>query len=772
MTLDSRARSAAAPLMPEASERVRSLVASMTLDEKLAQIVGYWADQKGESVAPLQNANAPATDLDGAMVHGLGHLTRVYGTVPLDPDDAARQLWERQRRLVTSTRLGIPALVHEECLTGLSAWQATTYPAPPSWGAAFSPELVERMGAQIGATMSALGIHQGLAPVLDVVRDPRWGRTEECIGEDPYLVGLTATSYVRGLQSAGVDATLKHFLGYSGSTSGRNFGPVSAGPREIADVFAVPFEMAVKDGRVASVMNAYTEIDGVPVVESEELLTGLLRDEWGFNGVVVADYYAVAFASSLHRTSATLADAAAQALRAGIDVELPTGDAYLQPLREALASGDLDESYVDRAVTRALIQKERHGLLDAAFDEEPPRGVEMDGPESRALARELAERSVVLVSNTGALPLAPNAALAVVGPNADLRSALFGCYSFANHVLSQHPDVPFGLEAPTVLESLRDAHPGSVSSAHGCDVDTHDTSGFAEAIALAEAADAVVAVVGDKSGLFGRGTSGEGCDADSLELPGVQRAFVESLLATGTPVVLVVVSGRPYVLDWAIDRCAAVVQSFFPGEEGGRAIAGVLTGEVNPSGRLPVTLPRSSGNQPYTYLHGPLGEDTEVTSVSSVPVAEFGHGLSYTTFAYGRLEAPAQVRAGDDVVVTVEVTNTGDRHGAEVVQLYGRDLQAQVTRPVAQLLGFARVDLDPGETRTVELAVPAARLAYSGRDMARIVEPGDLELWVGTSRRRLSETTTALTGAVWRLPQDAERITSTRISTAVGSEAG
>lgn len=737
------------PAMPQVSERVRALHAQMTLEEKLAQIVGYWLDQNG-TVAPMQSEMAAGQQDSGALGevtrHGLGHYTRVYGTRPVDPVERAAWLWAEQRRLKRETRLGIPALVHEECLTGLAAWQAATFPTPLAWGASFDPDLVAEVGRAIGDSMRELGVHQGLAPVLDVIRDPRWGRVDECIAEDPYLVGTVGTAYVRGMQEAGVHATLKHFLAYSASTSGRNHAPVSAGPREIADVFLPPFEMAVRDGGARSVMNAYVDVDGVPMAANGEYLTGVLREQLGFDGVVVADYFAVAFLEVMHAVAADRGEAAALALEAGIDVELPTGDAYLKPLADRVRAGELDEAYVDRAVLRALAQKEELGLLDPeAFEDEPPAVVDLDTPRHRELARRLAEESVVLLSNDGVLPLAAGAAparVAVVGPNAARPEALMGCYSFANHVLAHHPEFPIGFEIPSVAESLAPAFARAglpepeLVLAEGCAVEGDDTSGFAAAVEAVAGADVAVVVVGDQAGLFGRGTVGEGNDCESLELPGVQRALVEELVATGTPVVMVVLTGRPYVLDWALDgagaRPRAVLQAFFPGEEGGTAIADVLTGAVNPSGRLPVSLPRSSGAQPYSYLHPILGGPSDVTSTDSTPVRPFGFGLSYTQFAYSDLTVDDTVASDGAFTAAVTVTNTGDRAGSDTVQLYARDLHASVVRPVAQLLGYARVDLEPGESRRVELTVPTTRLAFSDRRMVRVVEPGEVQVWVGS----------------------------------------
>lgn len=749
------------------STRVADLVARMTLDEKLAQLVGFWVDQGDEVVAPMAGEMASSTTYADATVHGLGQLTRVYGTRPVDPIERAAWLWNEQRRLVRETRLGIPALVHEECLTGLAAWQAATFPTPLAWGAAFDPELVEEMGALIGESMRELGIHQGLAPVLDVIRDPRWGRVDECIAEDPYVVGVIGTAYVRGLQSAGVHATLKHFVGYSGSQAGRNHAPVHAGPREIADVFLPPFEMAVRDGGVRSVMNSYAEIDGMPVGATPAYLTDILRDEWGFDGTVVSDYFSVAFLQTMHGVARDRGEAARLALEAGIDVELPTGDAFTAPLAAQVRDGLVDEAIVDRAVRRVLSQKEELGLLDETFDT-PPTSVDLDSPAHRAAARRLAEESVVLLSNDGVLPLASPRRVAVIGPNGDSSEALMGCYSFANHVLAHHPGVPLGFDIPTLAASVAAALPDAdVTVVRGCDAEGDDRSGFAEAEDAARAAEVAIVAVGDRAGLFGRGTVGEGNDADSLELPGVQRELVERLVATGTPVVLVVLSGRPYAIDWALsgdDAAAAALQAFFPGEEGASAIAAILTGEVSPSGRLPVSLPRSSGAQPYSYLHPILGGPSEITSADSTPALPFGHGLTYTSFARDGLTAPGAVTAGGSFTARVRVRNTGERAGTDVVQLYARDVHASVTRPVAQLLGFARVDLDAGAEATVAFDVPTGRLAFTGRDGVRIVEPGTVELWVGPS---CAEHETAaeveVTGDVHRVTASDRRIVEVAI---------
>lgn len=748
--------------------RVTDLMAAMSLEEKLAQLVGVWVDAgSGAGVAPMQDAmmdEAPPFEEFAAL--GIGQITRFYGTAPVDPVPAARALRARQRWLVESTPHGIAAVVHEECLTGLAAWQATTFPAPLSWGASFDPALVEQMAHAIGTTMASLGVHQGLAPVLDVVRDARWGRVEECISEDPFTVGTIGTSYVRGLQRAGRVATLKHFVGYSASRAGRNLAPVHAGPRELADVLLVPFEMAVLDGQVRSVMHSYAEVDGLPAAADRALLTGLLRDRWGFDGTLVADYFGVAFLASLHGVAADLGDAAGQALAAGVDVELPTGNAYRAPLAAAVRAGQVDEALVDRAVERVLRQKAELGLLDDRFDGAWTDPGPLDPPEHRALARRLAEESVILLSNDGVLPLATPRRVAVIGPNADRATALFGCYSFAHHVLDHCPTTPLGIEVPTVLAAVRSELVGAdVRHVEGCGVDDLDASGIAVAAEAARGADVAVVVVGDRAGLFGRGTSGEGCDVETLELPGVQRRLVEEVLATGTPVVLVVVSGRPYALGWALERCAAVVQTFFPGEEGGGAVAGVLSGRVNPSGRLPVSLPRSAGAQPASYLHPRLGARSAVSNLDPTPARPFGFGLSYTTFEHSDLRVETPTVPTDGVVeLSVRVTNTGGRAGADVVQVYAHVPVASITRPVAQLVGFARVELEPAGSAVVRFAVPTARLAFSGRDLVRGVEPGDVELWVGPHcEEREVEVGLALVGHRHRVGPDDPRVVRTDV---------
>jgi beta-xylosidase len=726
----------------DAATRLEALIAEMTLAEKVAQLGSVWLGfdvQTGE-VAPMQNVFSRNISWPDSVKDGIGHLTRVFGTRPVTAAEGVRRVRELQQTVVSSGRLGIPAIVHEECLTGFTTYQATVYPTALAWAATFDPELVNEMASAIGRDMAAVGVHHALSPVLDVVRDYRWGRVEETMGEDPYLVSQLGTAYVRGLEENGIIATLKHFAGYSASKGARNHAPVSIGPREFADYILPPFEYAVRVGQVRSVMNSYTDIDSIPVASDPALLTELLRDTWGFTGTVVSDYGAVAFLQMMHRIAGTEGEAAAYALTAGIDVELPSTLCYGEPLLDEIEAGRVDESLVDRALRRVLAQKLDLGLLDAGWSPEPlDDAIDFDSAGNRDIARRMAESSIVLLDNPeGLLPLEAPPRIAVIGPCADDPQAFFGCYAFPNHVIPMHPDFDggIGIVTESLLEALRREFPSTeVRYEQGCQVSGGDLSGVQAAVDAVADADVVVLAVGDRAGLFGHGTSGEGCDAEDLDLPGLQPQLVEAILETGTPTVLLAVSGRPYALGQYQRRAAAIVQAFFPGEEGGSALAGVLSGRVNPSGKLPVGIPRQAGGQPHTYLAPPLGQRSQrVSNLDPSPAFPFGHGLSYTSFGYDNLSTSAvELDIAGSVELTVTVRNTGSRAGDEVVQLYAADPVASVTRPVTQLIGFARVRLDVGESAEVTFTVHSDRLSFSGRTLERIVEPGEVTFRVGTA---------------------------------------
>ena len=742
----------------------RLLPRSRRFNEKLAQLYGVWvgAATDGGDVAPHQHEMSDDVDLDELLPSGLGQLTRPFGTAPVDPALGALSLVRAQRRVVDGSSFGIPAIAHEECLAGFAAWGATAYPVPLSWGATFDPALVAKVGQRIGADMSAVGVHQGLAPVLDVVRDARWGRVEETIGEDPYLVGTIATAYIQGLESAGIIATLKHFVGYSASRAGRNLAPVSVGTRELADVLLPPFEMAIRESGARSVMNSYTDLDGVPSAGDPTLLTGLLRDTWGFDGTVVSDYFAVGFLHTLHRVAADWADAARQALEAGMDVELPTVKAYGTPLRDAVVDGRVSEEFVNRALRRVLRQKIEVGLLDPDWDPIPEairgadlddttslRGlIDLDSAENRDLARQVAERALVLLTNDGTLPLASPRRIAVIGPNADDPLAVLGCYAFPTHVGVHHPEIPWGIELPTLIEALREEFPDAeIVLEQGTSIDGGETTGIPSAVRAATEADVVILALGDRAGLFGRGTSGEGCDAEDLALPGAQQLLVDSVIATETPAVAVLLAGRPYALGSAVDGAAAILEAFFAGEEGTRAISGVLSGRVNPSGRLPVSVPAHPGAQPSTYLAAPLGQASGVSNIDPSPAFWFGHGIGYSSFSWTDPAASATV-FDDELELSLTVTNTGERDGADVVQLYLADPVATVVRPTRRLVAYARVQLAAGESARVRIRVPSDLTSFTGRDGQRIVEPGEFVFaWGRSAGEIVHEHRATLTGS-------------------------
>ncbi|MGW6143802.1 glycoside hydrolase family 3 N-terminal domain-containing protein [Streptomyces sp. NPDC055140] len=732
------------PTLP-AHARAADLLARMSTEEKTAQLSSVWlgSDTEGAEVAPGQHAYADrSAALDALLPYGVGQLTRPFGTVPVAPAEGAARLAEVQRTIRTGNRFALPAIAHEECLTGFTAWQATVFPTPLAWGATFDPELITEMAQAIGTSMRAVGIHQGLAPVLDVVRDPRWGRTEEAIGEDPYLVGTVGSAYVRGLEAAGIVATLKHFAGYSASRAARNHAPASLGPRELADVILPPFEMAIRDGGARSVMPAYNDIDGLPAHAHAGLLTQILREQWEFTGTVVSDYYGVSLLEEAHRVADGESRAARLALAAGVDVELPAARCF-DP------ANPLPEDLLDRAALRVLTQKCELGLLDPdvspVADGAP---VDLNPPHMRELAQKVAEESVVLLANeSGLLPLSDGRRIALLGPLADEQAAMLGCYTFPRHVGVHHPELPTGVGVPTLAEALRTELPDAVI------VDDPAK------------ADVCLAVVGDRSGLFGRGSSGEGCDAEDLQLPYKQAELLDEAMSCGLPVVIVVLSGRPYALGRWADRAAAVVQAFFPGQEGGGAVAGVLSGRVDPSGRLPVGVPRSPGGQPAPYLAPPLGRHGFPSTVDPTPLYPFGHGLSYTTFSWGQPQCDNQEFTTDgETAVRLTVHNTGDRPGTEVVQLYLHDPVGTVARPEVRLVGYARVPLDAGASAEVHATFPADLAAYTGADGRRVVEPGALELRIAASSERVHHVVPlTLTGPVREVGHERRMRCETRV---------
>ena len=619
------------------------------------------------------------------------------------------------------------------------------------------------MGNGIRGHLRSIGIHQGLGPVADVVRDARWGRVEECMAEDPLLVGAMVTAYVQGLQGndlkTGVVATLKHFCAYSGSEGGRNMAPTHIGPRELRDIYLPPFEMAVRLGGALSLIYAYQEIDGMPCAANRWLLTDVLRGEWGFEGTVVADYWSVVMLMSLHGVAQDAAEASAKALNAGLDQELPLPHCYWQGIPEALERGLLTMQTLDLSVSRVLRQKFSLGLFENPYADADK--VEVASDSARALSAQVAAESLVLLKNTHSiLPLATSTlgTLAVIGQNAADPWAVFGNYSYHNHVASHFPNQPPPDLPPSLLDELR-ALLGTdrITHAEGCRIQekafpamqmqrranglfaeveniSQDRSGITAAVAAAEAADTVLLVLGDKAGHFRTSSVGEGTDADDLRLPGVQEELAKAVLAVGKPTIVVLIAGRPPVLEGIADKAAAIVLAWFPGPHGARAIADLLMGQAEPSGRLSVSFPRSTGAMPFAYNHRFMSRGVPSQPMFD-PTFAFGHGLSYTCFEWTDFALSADSMAVDSCIdIFITVRNTGSRTGCEVVQLYVRDPIACVTRPVLELKGFARTVLAPGTAARVRFTLHAEMLAFAGLNAhQRTVEPGSITLSVGAS---------------------------------------
>jgi beta-glucosidase len=736
-------------------DRVSHLLEHMTLDEKIAQLGSCWVYQV------LDDLTFSSQKADAILAGGIGHITRLGGASNLRPSQLGVLANAIQKYLVENTRLGIPAIIHEECCSGYMAHGATVFPQAIGVASTWEPELVVAMADVIRHQMRSVGAHHALAPVLDVARDARWGRVEETFGEDPYLTASLGVAYIKGIQGdsleQGVIATGKHFIGYSASEGGMNWAPPHLNWREVREVYMFPFEAAVRDAKLASMMNAYNEIDGIPCGSSKELLTDILRDEWGFDGTVVSDYFAINMLKEYHHAAPTKADAALAALEAGIDVDLPFTDCYGDPLREAVASGKVSEALIDVSVRRVLEQKIVLGLFENPYIDTGK--IAFDTDDQRQLAHEIAQKSIVLLKNDAAiLPLHKQLnSIAVIGPNADSVRNLFGDYAYPAHIETlletkkKHnpfnqplPDSVHATEDFITAISILDGIRAKVSPetqihyAKGCDVLDTSTHGFAEAVEAARKAQVAVVVVGDKAGLTDDCTSGEARDRATLDLPGVQNQLVKAIYDTGTPIVLVLINGRPVSLDWIADSVPAIVEAWFPSEEGGNAVADVLFGDVNPGGKLPITFPRTVGQIPIFYGHRPSGgrshwkENYVETSVK--PLYPFGHGLSYTRFEYNNLHiSPGSVQAGDEVVVQVDVTNVGERAGDEVVQLYIHQEASGITRPVKELKAFRRVTINPGQTTTVTFSLPVNLLGFYDRDKSFVVEPGSVEIMIGSS---------------------------------------
>lgn len=748
----------AAPL----DDRVADLLARMTLDEKIAQLGCLWSTS-------LVRADRFDADFTASMMpHGIGQVTRIGASTGLHPHESAELMNQIQQVAVERTRLGIPIFVHEESVGGFLHRDATVFPQGLGLAATWDPALIEQVAGVIREQMLAVGARLGLAPVLDIARDPRWGRVEETYGEDPVLSGALGVAYVRGLQTAdlanGVVATGKHFLGYAMSEGGRNWNPVQLGPRELREVYAEPFAAAIRDAGLAAIMNSYASVDGLPCAGSSAILNDLLRDELGFEGAVVADYWSIPQLFSFHRVAATHGEAAALALAAGLDMELPATEYYGAPLKAEIEAGRLSEAVLDTAVGRVLRMKFQLGLFERPYVDAAAASAHFQTPAQRRLARQVVAESAVLLQNDGTLPLrAGLTQIAVVGPGAGDERVLQGDYHYPAHLESLFLKPQSEVLDGSVVEEMLVPHAGAafaagphytphvaplagiqaalgdsveIVHAKGCEVLGDDRSGFGEAVEVVRAADVAVVVVAGKSGLYRPATVGEANDATNLDLTGVQTELIEALAATGTPLVVVVLSGRVHTLSRIAPHANALIQLFPAGEEGGNGLADVLTGAVSPSGKLPVTLPRSVGQVPVYARHRAGGDKAmffgDYVDSPTTPLFPFGHGLSYTTFAYEDFSVTSGTTR-DPVEVSLVLRNTGTRPGAEVVQLYAQDQVASVARPDRMLVGFARVMLDPGAARTIRFTVHPSRLAFYDPAMRFVVEPGMFGFAVGAS---------------------------------------
>jgi beta-glucosidase len=735
-------------------ERTADLLTRMTLEEKVAQMVGVWR-RKAETLVDEQGR----FDLEKARQafgdgRGLGQVGR--------PSDAgggltARQMAELtnaiQRFFLEESRLGIPVIFHEECLHGHAAREGTSFPQPIGLGATFDPELVERLYGMTAAEARARGTHQALTPVVDVAREPRWGRVEETFGEDPHLVARLGVAAVRGFQGDAtfgdrrhVIATLKHYAAHGQPESGTNCAPVNVSLRVLRETFLSTFKAAIQEGGALSVMPSYNEIDGVPSHANAWLLQNVLRGEWGFRGFTVSDYFAIrelnesALATS-HHVARDGKHAAELAVLAGVDIELPDPDCYPH-LLELVREGTIPESLIDDRVRPMLRAKFQLGLFDDPYVDPAEAERIVRDPAHRELALEAARKTITLLKNDGGiLPLAAERIrrIAVIGPNAD--RVMLGGYS----------GVP--LQADTVLQGLRARVPAGIDVLYheGCkitiggswtqdDVTAADAEenrrSIRDAAAVAAQADVVILAIGDneQTSREAWATNHLG-DRTSLDLAGQQDELVEAVAATGKPVVVLLFSGRPPSIPHVAARATAILELWYLGQETGRAVADVLFGDINPGGKLPITLPRSAGHLPAYYNHKPSARRGYLFD-SVEPLYAFGFGLSYTTFAFENVRLDrSEIGPGESTRVSVDVANTGTNAGDEVVQLYVRDLVSSVTRPVKELKGFRRVSLAPGERRTVAFELTPEDLAFFDIDMTWRVEPGEFRIMVGSSSR-------------------------------------
>ncbi len=697
--------------------RIEGLLAELSLEEKIGQMTLVSAGQA------VTGPEGPVDYLDAIRVGRVGAVCNLWG-----PEKARAA----QRIALEETRLGIPLLLAFDLIHG----HRTVFPVPFAEAAAFDPDLWARTARAAALEGAADGLALTFAPMLDVARDPRWGRIAESPGEDPWLAARFAEAKVRGFQgqdlaaATSLAATAKHLAGYGAVTAGREYASVDVSERTFHEVYLPPFRAAVAAG-VAAIMPAFTDLAGLPMTANAAILSDLVRDRWGFAGVMISDYGAIAELVA-HGVAADLAEAAALALKAGIDIDL-MGDAYARGLPIALERGLVGMTAIDTAVRRVLELKERLGLFDDPYRRGAGTGLTPAQLNAhRELAREAARRSIVLLTNRDQLlPLADGRRLAVLGPLADAQREMLGPWSMAGRAEDMVP----------LLAGLRAGLPAStIGYAKGVEIEADSPSDLAAALDLARAAEIVVLCLGEAANM-----SGEAASRARPDLPGRQRELAEAVLGLGKPVVVLLAAGRPLMIPWLLERADAVLATWFLGSEAGHAVADVLTGRWNPSGRLPVSWPVEAGQIPIFYGQRPTGRPADPAQHYSAkyldlpvePRFPFGHGLSYTRFALGGLAVgPAELRPGGELSVEVEVRNDGAAPGEETVLLFVRDPVASIARPLLELKGMAKIALGPGERGRVTFRLAAAELAYLGPDLAPRLEPGVIELLVGRSAAR------------------------------------
>jgi beta-glucosidase len=705
---------AAPPLDPAVEKRIDALIGEMTVDEKLGQLSQLATGATGPEFAPPDRLE------EMARQGQVGSVLNLLGA------EATNRL---QRVAVEKSRLRIPILIGYDVIHGYR----TVFPVPLAEASSFDPALAERNAAVAAREAASAGVHWTFAPKVDIARDPRWGRIVEGSGEDAFLGSAMAAARVRGFQGAKlgspghVVACAKHYVAYGAATGGRDYDAADISERTLREVYLPPFKAAV-DAGTGTLMSAFNDLSGIPASANPFTLTQVLRKEWGFDGFVVSDWNSV-IELVPHGLAAGPADAAREALSAGVDMEM-VSRTYATEGGALLAKGALTTAQIDEAVRRVLRIKLRAGLFDHPYVDEGLERTELLSPANRQAALEAARESMVLLRNDGTLPLKKDVkALAVIGPLADSRKDMIGPWAGAGR----------GEDSTSILEGIRKlASPGTrVVHVKGCEIEGDDeaaaAAGIAEAVKAARDAGAAVLVVGESADM-----SGEAASRSSLDLPGHQEELARAVIGAGVPVAVVLVNGRPLAISWLAEHAPAILETWFLGTRAGDAVAEALFGDVNPSGKLPVTFPRSVGQVPIFYDHRRVGRpptDQKFTSkyldLPSTPLYPFGFGLSYTRFRYEDLKVSSE--PGRHVRVSAELVNAGDRAGDEVVQLYVRDDAASVTRPTKQLRGFERVRLTPGERKRVEFVLGPEHLGFLGRDLQWTVEPGSFHVWIGPS---------------------------------------